>query len=1072
MPPTTLPAGASPLSQDVVFPEGVVRMRPGLLNFFSGSSVIPSSAAVNGLKSYTTPAGLKQLMLWDSLGNIYQENPAGTLNLIFPYGTAGLNMNGTSVFGRSYMGFFDGVSGRDLCRQFDGTNYDVVSQCGPGAPPSAAANFLPASVAISGSSTASATLTSATSSGFTEYWQYIGGPPNERGSYQLIKYYANATYTASAALPAAFAEGAIVTVTGVSNSFFNVLNAVIIAVTSTTFTVVLYSSTLLTATGGSSSVGGAAMQRSGGILTVNTGSTPHGFQTGWDVNISGAANIAIGGGSISSISQSSGVGTCVTPDPHFLVVNALAAISGTSNYNGTYVVLSVPSPTSFTFAFLNNVASESAGTVSTVLNTTASPILSVPTATSFTIAQLGPNITTTESATASIVGNVGGGNHQVSVAFITRQGYYTRPSPALTFSAIGGQLVSLTGIPTGPSNIVGRLIIFTPTIVSPATTGTFFALLPAMVIQDNTTTAAIFDFSDTILQAGTNYQYLFTQVVLGESANVQYYNGRLAWCGERQQVPNLLNMSFEGGWDLGSGTGGSDVPLGWTSDPTYGAGGSRATSLIFGDAYQITGDGTHIRGMITQPAWQDWLNAQIISINTQYSIRLRAWVNTPSATGTLGVDLYSPSLGILGTCYFAVASMGTSPQEFIGTVLSSQVSLPPDITLRLYTTNNVPAGISVTTDNLEVFLTNAPVNTGQARLSYAFNQESYDGTTSIVSVRPLDGQSLRASFVIRGVLYLAKDRYLASVTDDGINEPSFWPVTEVSSTVGVCGPNAVDFTEEWAALACRNGLYIFWGSDPVKVSDEIFEDVTGSGKITWSSINWDLAQLVWVKIDLPNKRILVGAPTGSSTVVNTIFCLSFKFQMNGESIAEALSPNYSTFTGKLLYHGSARRWSYWNVTAASAEFSERPDGTAHLFFGNGAGNGLVYDVLDSQKSDNGVAINPRYQIAAAPFVDDEQAMQLGAHRKLCDYLTGRVIGSGAVNIVATSPYRQTAIRAVTLTVPSDGIQVPDFERNVNIHGERIVFEYNSNSPNVWWQLEKHNASFKKDPALPARGLSN
>jgi hypothetical protein len=114
-----------------------------------------------------------------------------------------------------------------------------------------------------------------------------------------------------------------------------------------------------------------------------------------------------------------------------------------------------------------------------------------------------------------------------------------------------------------------------------------------------------------------------------------------------------------------------------------------------------------------------------------------------------------------------------------------------------------------------------PFNYSTARFSHSFNPESYDGTTGQVQIRPNNGQQLRAGFPLRSNLYLAKDHYLCYVTDDGVNEPSSWAVNEVSATIGICGPNACDWTEEWAAFAERSGLYVIWGGDPVKISQEI-----------------------------------------------------------------------------------------------------------------------------------------------------------------------------------------------------------------------------------------------------------
>src|SRR5690348_476424 len=58
-------------------------------------------------------------------------------------------------------------------------------------------------------------------------------------------------------------------------------------------------------------------------------------------------------------------------------------------------------------------------------------------------------------------GSVSPGVHQCSVVFVTRQGYWTAPSPPVSWNAAGNLKVNVTNIPTGPSNVVQRLLAFT-----------------------------------------------------------------------------------------------------------------------------------------------------------------------------------------------------------------------------------------------------------------------------------------------------------------------------------------------------------------------------------------------------------------------------------------------------------------------------------------------------------------------------------------------------------------------------------------------------------------------------------
>ncbi|MGB6715975.1 MAG: hypothetical protein WBE47_03375, partial [Candidatus Acidiferrales bacterium] len=59
-------------------------------------------------------------------------------------------------------------------------------------------------------------------------------------------------------------------------------------------------------------------------------------------------------------------------------------------------------------------------------------------------------------ADATDAGSISPGVHQVAVIFVTRQGYWTMPSPPVSWTAAGGFKVNVTNIPTGPANVVQR----------------------------------------------------------------------------------------------------------------------------------------------------------------------------------------------------------------------------------------------------------------------------------------------------------------------------------------------------------------------------------------------------------------------------------------------------------------------------------------------------------------------------------------------------------------------------------------------------------------------------------------
>src|SRR5690242_19972093 len=132
MAPADLPAGVSPDCQDVAFIPGSVKTRPGLLSMFSA---IAGNPAVNYLKTYVTQTGLLRLLALDAAGSLWKESPQGVLSLISSSIIPGTFAKSASLFTREYLAIGDGKFGLDIPRQFDDTNFDRVSQVGPGAAP-------------------------------------------------------------------------------------------------------------------------------------------------------------------------------------------------------------------------------------------------------------------------------------------------------------------------------------------------------------------------------------------------------------------------------------------------------------------------------------------------------------------------------------------------------------------------------------------------------------------------------------------------------------------------------------------------------------------------------------------------------------------------------------------------------------------------------------------------------------------------------------------------------------------------------------------------------------------------
>ncbi len=641
-------------------------------------------------------------------------------------------------------------------------------------------------------------------------------------------------------------------------------------------------------------------------------------------------------------------------------------------------------------------------------------------------------------ADATDAGNISPGQHQCAVIFVTRQGYMTAPSPPTSWTAAGGKKVNVTNIPTGPSNVVQRLLAFT------ASGGATFYQVPAtMTLNDNVTTSLEVDFSDTILLSGVSVENLYGQIELPCQLGVVDYAERLFWWGERAKMDNWRNLSFDGGWDAS----GSGRPLGWQLDPTFGAGGSRESSIsVWGDAYRITADGvTTQRGTITQNAITDAFGDQLLLNNTDYSVRVRIARSANLTAGTLRINTYSPTMGLVGAgLAVTFVQATTSYQEFTAQLFPPQTALPSDLTLRVYADSlPAPSGESFLVDDIEIFPTFAAQNSSLVRASATQAPESYDGVSGIQEIAVNNGQGIRAAFKLRNNLYFVKERSLYVTATDGVNEPALWSVEEVSNKVGTPSAHGVGYGEEWVVIASRSGLYYFDGSEPIKLSQEI--------QPTWDAINWQYGQLIWVQVDTQHKRIYVGVPMGAATQPNQILMLDYT-----EGMQDPLVSVYTVAAER------SRKWAPWMISANSCGLIERSNGVAQLFLGTNNSSGKIYALTEGQFSDDGAAINSFYSTAFLA------ATGLSG-RNLFGYLTAYVQGAGSLALSAALPGSVIvmSLGAWTLAAPASR----DMEQFTNVLAERVAYQIGTNAAGSWFSVTKLVPWAKPDPFAIVRGTN-
>jgi hypothetical protein len=962
MSPADLPHGVSPDCQDVVFSNGGVETRPGLQALFGPLAGNPT---VNYVKTYETLNATLRALVMDSNGVLYKETTPGTLTNIASGLTANAYANSTTLFGREFLAISDGKVGNDLPRQYDDTNFDRVSQSGPGAGPTVLDENVIVTIAASptGATQPAAVTIAASPTGATENGFLV-------------------TITTTTAHGLAVGQSTTIASVGVTG--YNGTFPVVSVLSTTQFTY-----------------------------------------------IAGASGLAASGGGTSA----SATVTIQTTAAHGLVVGQLVTTSGigVASYNGTFPITAVPDSTHFTFTAVTGSLGASGG------------------------------------GTAAAAGNIATGVHQVCVIFKTRQGYLTQPGPATKWTASGGKRAVVTNIPTGPSNVVGRILCFTgaggASFFYTGSGGTLFS--GNMVIADNTTTSLAVDFSDAILLAGTNVDNLFKLIELSDCAGVIDYSQRLFWWGERNKMNNWVNLGFDGGF---TGPSLPHYPLGWTPDVVFAPGGTDEENfVVWGAAYSIVGNGTTpTRGLMTQGAVQDSLGAPLIQANTDYTIRARCAANATLSQGTLHLHLFSASAGINTTgLQLTAAQLTTNYVEYTAELTARLATIPSDLVLRVYADGTPNSNGQFYIDCIEIFPTAQPVNASIVRASRVEDPESYDGVEGFLSVAENNGQAIRAAFKLRERLYFVKEHSLHATQDDGVNEPSLWTIAEISRRVGTPSVRGVGFGEDWVVIAHRTGLYIFNGGEPIKISQEI--------QPTWNQINWQYGHTLWVTVDTKERRIFIGVPLGTATSPNKVLMLDYRDLDDASDIA-GRPPITITFTGRKTATDKTRKWSPWTVAANSCALLERTDGTAIVAIGGGVpgvggggATGKIYQLADTQLSDDGTAIPSYYTTHFFPERAVEQSLALGAHRKLFSYLTMFVEGAG--NLSLTTFVDSSSVPQAQQPLPLSSPSTKDLELPINVLGERVAFQVSTNQSGAWFRLQKFCPSVRVDPWAPVRGLN-
>jgi hypothetical protein len=729
----------------------------------------------------------------------------------------------------------------------------------------------------------------------------------------------------------------------------------------------------------------------------------------------------------------------------------LVTVTNTLNGNGAFnvtdaVIASASGGTSGTFT-VNGFGADQPATVEEGQATTAG-----------TQFQFDPGLTTLGTANSPIFGNatggqatlvgggtipIGSGTRQAVVFFITRNGYFTAPSPPVTFTTPDNTTsILVSNIPIGPPNVIARGIAFTEAGQNGVPGANFFYIpqnvittvfgvsttATATVIFDNTSTTATFTFTDDVLLNATAIDIqgfnLFNLIELGNPGWIVSYDSRNFYGLCQNKIQNFLNLSFDGGF---LATSGATAPLGWSAQQSTTP-GVLLVSPIFGNSYFIsntTGAQATTLGQIYQSAYQDAYQVPILNANTAYSVRVTARIPSGVTQGNLVIDLVDLNQGtgfgtVYGTYLLPFNSMTTSMATFAGTLLLNEFeTVPAGLVLRIYA-QNIGAGADVEIDRFDVFPTEIPVLATTVFGSYADLLESVDAITGPVNFTSENQQPVNGAVVMFDTFYGLKQTSMYSLQASPNLEPAQWNEPEVAQRAGACGVNAYDFGEQWIVEACRNGLYLFEGGQPGKIMQEIYQ--------IWDAINWDAGKSIWVKNDVPGRRLFIGVPlptpnfwlpnaplNNTPTTPNVILMMNYQGCDTGEAIKTSMQLHETMF-GSLNAVDMRRKWSIWQIASPYANVVSTR-GTEKVFqtgpvnllnseirFCNGIASSKIYRLNtdlapDEVPTDDGATINSLYTTYG--YVNLSKASQmplLGLFRKLWKYMTHQISGTGLLNV--------------------------------------------------------------------------
>lgn len=604
--------------------------------------------------------------------------------------------------------------------------------------------------------------------------------------------------------------------------------------------------------------------------------------------------------------------------------------------------------------------------------------------------------------TSAAAGTMTDGRYYVIASFETESGFITGTTQLNYVDLTSGGIskIAATAIPIGPLGTSKRRL-FVSLVDS-------FELFnpPALIINDNTTTSLTFNLSQAEIAAGLPFEgYIALQTPTAHLGVESYSNRLVMWGGDGKINPflgptttsitppyssiGLINLDFSGNTATSYNWA---VPGSYSE--WYGASGNAAVSPPWfvagqlGNYLTLTSLGPGSAPMVQQGYGapgvslrmnHDALGNYYLVPGRKYGIRASARCANTAVGGSLVIALYETvslaSRTKVAELEIPISSMlpptsgpGWHIHESDGTVtVTAHDYVSMDVYYKDGTLGDV-ASIS----HIEVYDLETKRGGSVLDVSKAFDPESFDAVNGTIIVNPNDGQSIRNVFSLRGNMYICKEKSMY-VTQDSGQDPAFWSTEIVSSTVGTPSVHGVGLGDGWAVIVARDGLYLFDGGAPQKISQEI--------QPTWDEFDWTKGEQVFCIVNPVKQTIVIGGPS------------------IGNGYQQLRLSYLSGFGDPVAGNGNGRAWSRDLHTARfyGGNMITLDDGSRTIAYAGGTTSlvsRIAYEAPQVYLDYDGKVIAATYE--TAPIGQDME-------RSLFGQLAVKIRGSDTVDLFYTKP---------------------------------------------------------------------